>query len=237
MPDSKLIVAIDVADFNEATEWVARLSPRVHLFKVGSVLFTKEGPRVIEMIRKKKGEVFLDLKFHDIPNTVSEACRVATRLGVWMTNLHIVGGEKVLEETVSAVKEEAALKKLRKPLLLGVTLLTHLDRSSLGYLGWDLPGEIEGEVVHLAKIAKSAGLDGAICSPQEIRPVREACGEEFVIVTPGIRPVGSLLHDQKRVSSPKEAVQAGADYIVVGRPVLESKDPLKMVESILEEIR
>lgn len=237
MSDAKLIVALDVTDLKEAEGWVTLLRSRVSLFKVGSILFTKEGPRVIEMIRKKKGEVFLDLKFHDIPNTVSEACRVATRLGVLMVNLHMMGGEKMIQETVSAVTEEATLKKLRKPFLLGVTLLTHLDKESLAHLGWNLGGDIEQEVIHLAQIAKSTGLDGVICSPQEIRPVREACGEDFLIVTPGIRPVGSLLHDQKRVSPPKEAVAAGANYIVVGRPILESKDPLKMVETILEEIR
>ncbi len=236
MPDSKLIVALDVADAKEAERWVEKLSPKVRIFKVGSILFTKEGPRVVEMIHKRKGEVFLDLKFHDIPNTVAEACRVATQLGVFMVNLHIVGGEKMLRETVSVVSEESSKRKLRKPLLLGVTLLTHLDKEALNDLGWNLSGELEAEVVHLAKIAQSSGLDGVVCSPQEVQPVREACGSRFVIVTPGIRPVGSLLHDQKRVSSPKEAVAAGAHYIVVGRPILESNDPLQMVDTILEEI-
>ena len=237
MSESKLIVALDVADCKEAEEWIDRLSPRVDTFKVGSILFTKEGPRVLEMIHRKKKEVFLDLKFHDIPNTVAEACRVATGLGVFMLNLHIVGGEKMIRETVSAVSEESSKRKLRKPLLLGVTLLTHLDKEALRDLGWALSGGLEAEVVHLAKMAQSSGLDGVVCSPQEIQPVRKACGKEFVIVTPGIRPVGSMLHDQKRVSSPKEAVQAGADYIVIGRPILESQNPLQMVDAILEEIR
>lgn len=237
MSDSKLIVALDVSDFKEAEEWVNRLSPRVATFKVGSILFTKEGPRVVEMIHRKKREVFLDLKFHDIPNTVSEACRTATRFGVLMLNLHVSGGEKMLRESVSAVSEESSKRKLRKPLLLGVTLLTHLDKEALSHLGWDFPGELEAGVVHLAKIAQSSGLEGVVCSPQEIQPVRQACGSRFVIVAPGIRPVGSLLHDQKRVSSPKEAVAAGADYIVVGRPILESPNPLQMVDAILEEIR
>ena len=237
MSDSKLIVALDVPNLKEAETWVDLLKSQVKIFKVGSTLFTAVGPSVVAMIHKKKREVFLDLKFHDIPNTVAEACRVATRLGVFMCNLHIVGGEKVLRETIFAVTEEASQKKLRKPLLLGVTLLTHLDQATLSKLGWDLPGEVEEEVIHLAKIGKSEGLDGVVCSPQEIRSVREACGKEFVIVTPGIRPVGSLLHDQKRVSLPKEAVLAGADYLVMGRPILESKDPLQMVASILEEIQ
>ena len=237
MPDSKLIVALDVADLGEAENWVDRLLPHVRTFKVGSILFTKEGPRVIDMIHRKKGDVFLDLKFHDIPNTVAEACRVATRLGVWMLNLHSMGGTAVLRESVSAVNEESSKKRLRKPILIGVTLLTHLDKAALGELGWTLSGEVQEEVAHLAKLTKSVGLDGVVCSPQEIQPVRAACGEKFVIVTPGIRPVGSLLHDQKRVSSPREAVQAGADYIVVGRPILESKNPAGTVRSILEEIR
>jgi len=237
MSNSKLIVALDVPNLKEGETWVDLLRSRINIFKVGSTLFTATGPNVVEMIHKKGGEVFLDLKFHDIPNTVAEACRIATRLGVLMLNLHIVGGEKVLRETIFAVTEEASQKKLRKPLLLGVTLLTHLDKLTLSDLGWDLPGEVVEEVTHLAKIGKSAGLDGVVCSPQEIRSVREACGREFIIVTPGIRPVGSLLHDQKRVSSPKEAVLAGADYLVVGRPILESKDPLQMVASILEEIQ
>ena len=188
------------------------------------------------MIHQKKGEVFLDLKFHDIPNTVASACRVATRLGVFMLNLHIVGGEKVLEAALSAVLEETSQKKLRKPFLLGVTLLTHLDEGDLSRFGWDLKEGTEETVVHLANFAKEAGLDGVVCSPQEIRPVREACGKDFLIVSPGIRPEGSLLHDQKRVSQPKEAIEAGADYLVVGRPILESQNPLKTVISMLEEI-
>ena len=236
MRDSILIVALDVLNFKEAEKWVDTLRPKVKLFKVGSTLFTAEGPKVIEMIHQKKGEVFLDLKFHDIPNTVASACRVATRLGVFMLNLHIVGGEKVLEAALSAVLEETSQKKLRKPFLLGVTLLTHLDKGDLSRFGWDLKEGTEETVVHLANFAKEAGLDGVVCSPQEIRPVREACGKDFLIVSPGIRPEGSLLHDQKRVSRPKEAIEAGADYLVVGRPILESQNPLKTVISMLGEI-
>lgn len=235
-PRSKLIVALDVPTLEEAERWVILLKGRISLFKVGSVLFTAEGPSVVEMIRRQGGEVFLDLKFHDIPNTVAEACRVATRLGVSMLNLHIVSGKKVLQDAAKAVSEEASRQGLRKPYLLGVTLLTHLDKTSLSHFGWDLEGEMKEEVIHLATLAKEDGLDGVVCSPQEIRPVREALGKEFLIVTPGIRPAGSNLHDQKRVSRPKEAMTAGADYIVVGRPILESKAPLKTVEAILSEI-
>ena len=237
MSHSKLIVALDVQTLQDAKTWVEKLSPKVTLFKVGSILFTAAGPQVIDMIHEKKGEVFLDLKFHDIPNTVAGACRAATRLGVFMLNLHIVGGERVLRESVAAVTAEVSQRKLRKPFLLGVTLLTHLDREALHGLGWDLPGAMEEEVVHLARIASDSGLDGVVCAPPEIRPIRQALRKEFLIVTPGIRPLGTPLHDQTRVSEPKEAMKAGADYLVVGRPILESQNPLEMVDLILQELQ
>ncbi|MBI4436705.1 MAG: orotidine-5'-phosphate decarboxylase [Candidatus Omnitrophica bacterium] len=237
MSPSKLIVALDVLTFQEAEEWVERLSPKVDLFKVGSTLFTAAGTPVIEMIRQKNKEVFLDLKFHDIPNTVVGACRAAVRLGVFMLTLHIMGGERVLRESVAAVTEEASQRKLRKSLLLGVTLLTHLGRETLGHLGWDLTGNMEEEVVHLARIASENGLDGVVCSPPEVHSVRQALRQDFLIVVPGIRPLGSPLHDQVRVSQPKEAIEAGADYLVVGRPILESQNPLEMVDLILKEIQ
>jgi len=233
---SKLIVALDVPTFEDAKKWVSLLSPQVKCFKVGSVLFTAEGPKVVEMIQKHKGNVFLDLKFHDIPNTVAAACRMATRMGVLMMNLHVVGGKDVLQKAVEAVQEESDKAKNKKPLLLGVTLLTHLNALALQEVGWEIAGSMEEKVVFLAERAKENGLDGVVCSPQEIAPVKTSCGEAFVVVSPGIRPVGSLLHDQTRISSPQEAVKAGADYLVVGRPILESKAPLQMVEEIFKEI-
>ncbi|MFH1857910.1 MAG: orotidine-5'-phosphate decarboxylase [Candidatus Omnitrophota bacterium] len=236
-PESRLIAALDVASFQEAERWVGILCPRLTHFKVGSILFTAAGPDVLEMIRRKGGEVFLDLKFHDIPNTVASACRAATRPGVFMMNLHIVGGGAVLREAAASVREEAAQKKLRKPILLGVTVLTHLDKEALGRLGWVAAGKLEDTVVHLAKFAQENGLDGVVSSPQEIRAIRESCGEDFCIVTPGIRPSGTAVHDQKRVGSPKEALRAGADYLVIGRPILESKDPLKLIDAIVKEIQ
>lgn len=235
MSNAKLIVALDVPTFQDAERWVDLLRGEISIFKVGTILFTKEGPRVVEMVQRKKGEVFLDLKFHDIPNTVASASRVATDLGVFMMNLHIVSGGSVLKETVLAVTKEAAMKKIRKPLLLGVTLLTHLDGTALHELGWEVES-VEEKVLHLAQIAKRHGLDGVVCSPQEIRPLREAFGKDFLIVTPGIRLADSERDDQKRVGTSKEAVRQGADYLVVGRPILESKDPLKTVRSILKEI-
>lgn len=236
MDNSKLIVALDVPNLQEADRWIDLLRPRVSIFKVGNILFTKGGPQVVERIHQRGGEVFLDLKFHDIPNTVAEACCVASDLGVFMLNLHIVGGGEMLREAVSAIHDERRTKQLRRPFLLGVTLLTHLDPPALREVGWDLVS-LEEEVIHLATFAKANGLDGVVCSPQEIGSIRRACGKDFLIVAPGIRPSGTSVHDQKRVSTPKEAIAAGADYIVVGRPILESKDPLGTVESILEEIK
>ncbi len=234
--DARLIVALDVPSLEEAEAWVDRLKDRIRYFKVGSVLFTAAGPKVIEMIRGKGGEIFLDLKYHDIPNTVASACRVAVNLGVWMLNVHVVSGRSVLRKTVEAVGDEASRKGIRKPILLGVTFLTHLDKDSISHFGWDLEGGMREEIIHLATLAQEDGLDGVVCSPQEIRAVREACGKDFVIVSPGIRPSGTAHHDQKRVSRPKEAVQAGADYLVIGRPILESKEPVKAAEAILKEM-
>lgn len=235
-PLPPLIVALDVQSQEEALSWVGRLFPKVRLFKIGSVLFTRCGPAVVEALRSKGAEVFLDLKFHDIPNTVAACCRVAVDLDVLMVNLHLSAGEKVVREAAEALREEGARQKKRKPLLLGVSILTHLGKEDLAGLGWNLSGTLEEEVLRLASLGKAWGADGVVCSPQEIEAVRSRCGAGFCIVTPGIRPVGTLLHDQKRVLTPKEAVDRGADFIVVGRPILESQNPLAMVSGILEEI-
>ena len=234
--EAKLIVALDLPTLQEAEKWVKHLVPKVRQFKIGSILFTAEGPRAVEMVRRYHGEVFLDLKFHDIPNTVAQACRAASRLGVWMMNLHLLGGAPTLKEVVSTVNEEALRTKSRRPILLGVTLLTHLTQEVLSGVGWPLD-DLREEVALLGKVAKENGLDGVVCSAEEIASLRKSCGKDFLIVVPGIRPSGSAVHDQKRIATPREAVQSGADYLVVGRPILESKDPLKTVDDILEEIR
>jgi len=231
-----LIVALDVQTQEEARSWVDRLFPKVKLFKIGSTLFTRCGPKAVEEVHSKGVEIFLDLKFHDIPNTVAACCRTAVDLGVFMVNLHLSGGEKVVRESVKALQEESVRKKKRKPLLLGITILTHLGKEELATMGWNFSETVEEEVGRLASLGKGWGLDGIVCSPQEIAAVRSSCGRDFCIVSPGIRPAGTLLHDQKRTLTPREAVQQGADFIVVGRPILESKDPISMVDEILEEI-
>jgi orotidine-5'-phosphate decarboxylase len=217
----KLIVALDLPTLEEARRLVKLLKEEVSLYKVGSVLFTKAGPEAVAMIRDEGGEVFLDLKFHDIPNTVASACEAASKIdGVFMLNVHASGGKAMLEAASAAVK-----KTKSKPILLGVTVLTS-----------EASAEASSEVLRLAMLCKESGLGGVVCSAQEAAAVRKACGKDFVIVTPGIRPTGSAAHDQIRITTPTEAVQNGADYIVVGRPILEASDPLKVVRSILKEI-
>ncbi|MCX5708695.1 MAG: orotidine-5'-phosphate decarboxylase [Candidatus Omnitrophica bacterium] len=220
---NKLIVALDVNSCKEAKRFVDRLFPRVKIFKIGPILFTAYGPQVVELIRKKGAGVFLDLKFHDIPNTVALAVRQAVRLKVKMLTLHTSGGEEMLKRAAEAAKKEAAGLRIKKPILLGITVLTS-DRSKTN---------TKAEVIRRAKLAKKSGLDGVVCSVQEAAVVRKVCGKNFVIVTPGIRPKGSDAGDQKRVATAAQAFKAGADYIVVGRPILEAKDPLEAVRNLL----
>jgi orotidine-5'-phosphate decarboxylase len=219
----KMILALDVADLKTALVFVKKLCSHIDFFKVGPVLFTAYGPKVVAMVHKNGGEVFLDLKFHDIPNTVANAVRQAVRLKVKMLTMHTSGGQEMLSRAAQAAKEEAAKLKIKKPILLGITVLTS-DKSKIN---------TKAEVVRRAKLAQSAGLDGVVCSAHEAAMVRKACGKDFIIVTPGIRPKGSEPADQKRVATAQDAIAAGANYIVVGRPILEAKDPLAAAKDIL----
>lgn len=219
---NNLIVALDVGSLREARRFVRLLRKQVSLFKVGLELFTAVGPEVVKMIHDEGGRVFLDLKFHDIPNTVARACESAARLGVSMMNVHIRGGRKMMKAARHAVRS----LKGRKTILLGVTVLTSDTKTS----------QTSRDVVRLAREAKSSGLDGIVCSAQEAAKVRKACGKKFVIVTPGIRPVGVERGDQKRVATPSFALRNGADFIVVGRPILKAPAPKKAVVRILQEM-
>lgn len=224
----KLIVALDVDEIEKAENLVDSLISYAKLFKVGSFLFTAEGPKVLDMVVKKGGKVFLDLKYCDIPNVVSNSVRMAQRHGVFSLTLSILGGRKMLE---------AAASIHPRPLLWGVTILTSIDSPDMKELG--ISREIGDEVVALAKMAESAGLEGVVASPLEIELIRKATRKDFIIVTPGIRPLGrekSLADDQKRVMAPGEALRKGADYIVVGRPVIEVPDPVEAVKAILQEM-
>jgi orotidine-5'-phosphate decarboxylase len=230
----RLIVALDVDDLNSAKAMVDKLYPAVKIFKVGSQLFTSAGPAAVETVRAKGAEVFLDLKFHDIPNTVSNAMRAAARLGVFMVNVHIQGGFDMMRQAAQAAEQKARELKIKRPLVLGVKVLTSMGEKDLKDL--QIRKGVKSQVTYLARLAKDAGLDGVVASADEIQPLRWACGDDFLIVTPGVRPEWAQKNDQKRTATPAEAVKRGANYVVVGRPILDAPDPKAAAEKILEEI-
>lgn len=230
----RLIVALDVDDLQRVVALVRLLVGRVGMFKVGKQLFTHAGPQAVKLIREMGGEVFLDLKFHDIPNTVAKAAAEATRLGVRMFNVHASGSLEMMRLTVREVRRVCRQESLRRPTMLAVTVLTSLSKSDLERVG--VGGEVIDQVVRLALLTKEAGMDGVVASPHEVAGIRRTCGKRFVIVTPGIRLQKSKRSDQKRIMTPADAVRAGVDYIVVGRPVLEAKDPLEAVREIVAEM-
>jgi orotidine-5'-phosphate decarboxylase len=234
-PAEKLIVALDVDTGDRALELFDALRETVGMFKVGMQLFTATGPDLVRRIVAGGGRVFLDLKYHDIPNTVALAGVEATRLGVSMFNIHASGGMEMMKRTAEAVSETASREGLLPPHVLAVTALTSLDAPALNEIG--INNEPESFVAGLARAALSAGLDGVVASPREIKIVRDAIRDpKFVIVTPGIRPALSAAHDQRRIMTPAEAVHAGADYIVVGRPILDATDPVDAATKIISEI-
>lgn len=204
------------------------------MFKVGKQLFMQTGPKIIKTIRDRGGEVFLDLKFHDIPRTVARASMEATRLGVAMFNVHASGSGEMMQQTVRAVRRTCRTERLRRPKMLAVTVLTSLSAPQLKEIG--VRSRLVDQVVRLAKLAEEAGMDGVVASPREIEAIRAACSRNFEIVTPGIRSAGDALGDQKRVLSAGEAIRKGADYVVVGRPIRESADPVREAQRIVEEI-
>lgn len=228
---NKLIVALDVPSLEQAKKLVQALSPTVEYFKIGKELFTAEGPAVVQMVHDFGGKVFLDLKFHDIPNTVAGAVRSAAKLGVWMVNVHASGGADMMRQAA-----DAAAASPKPPIVIGVTVLTSMNEEGLKEIG--ISGVAVGEqVVRLAKLAKSNGLGGVVASAQEAPSLRRAFGKDFLIVTPGVRPAGAAAGDQKRVLTPKDAIAAGADCLVVGRPITESSDPKAAAEAILKEMK
>jgi len=231
----RLVLALDVDNFESAEKLVEKLNNYVGVFKVGSQLFTAEGTKVIKIINKKGGKVFLDLKFHDIPNTVARAAEVATKLGVYIFDVHTSGGYEMMKAAAEASKKISLALGVRKPLILGVTLLTSINQEILEReIG--VKKKLEEQVVHLAKLAKAAGLDGVVASPWEIKEIRKACGEDFVILTPGIRPVGKSSDDQKRVMTPQKAIKLGADFLVIGRPIRNASNPVEATKEILREM-
>ncbi|RJQ27732.1 MAG: orotidine-5'-phosphate decarboxylase [Peptococcaceae bacterium] len=231
----RLIVALDVDSLEEAGRLAGLLSPRVGMFKIGMRLFNSVGPAAIQLVRDKGAEVFVDLKLHDIPSTVAGAARVLTGHGAAILNVHAAGGRAMMKAAAEAARAEASARGIPRPLVVAVTVLTAIDQAVFnGEMG--IPGGIRERVAAWSRMALEAGLDGVVSSPHEIAAVRAACGPEFVIITPGVRPAGDAAGDQKRVMSPGEAARLGASYIVVGRPVITAPDPVKAVEDILAEM-
>jgi orotidine-5'-phosphate decarboxylase len=229
---SKIIFALDVDSFDAAKQWVSLLSGRVGMFKVGKQLFTAYGPDIVRMIKDSGGDIFLDLKYHDIPNTVASASVEAARLGVKLLNVHALGGYEMMSRTVERLHKEFSGKD--RPKTLAVTILTSSTEETLREVGIELP--VAEMVVKLANLARNAGIDGVVASPLEVPLIREACGRDFLVVTPGVRPAFASTDDQKRVMTPAEAVKAGSDYLVIGRPISAAPDPLTAIEAIIDEI-
>lgn len=232
----KLIVALDLNDINKIKMVVDKLHGVVKYFKIGAIPFTCFGPEIVRFLKERGLKVMLDLKYHDIPNTVARACEGAMELGVDMLTMHTSGGFMMMEEAVKAVAIVSDIKKLPKPKLLGITVLTSIDEAYFKDLFGDVKRTIEEQVVFLARLAQSAGLDGVVASPQEIASIRNNCGRDFLIITPGIRPEGEMADDQARTMTPAWAIKSGADFIVVGRPIVGAKDPLHAAKNIIKEI-
>ena len=230
-----MLVALDVQSLAEADALLDRVAGVLTGCKIGSQLFTAAGPAAIEMARKRGFRVFLDLKFHDIPNTVAGAVREATRLGVFMLNVHASGGVAMARAGAEAATKAASEFGIIRPLCLGVTVLTSLDRRAL-QREVGVPTSVAGHVLHLATISREAGLDGCVASPQEIASLRVAMGADWVIVTPGVRPAGVDPADQARIATPRRALAVGADYLVVGRAISAARDPAAAAAAVVAEL-
>lgn len=227
--DPKIVVALDYADASPALQLVERLDPSLCRLKVGKELFTVAGPQLVEKLIAKDFGVFLDLKFHDIPTTVQKACEAASRLGVWMLNVHASGGADMMQAA-----REGVAKSGRQPLLIAVTVLTSMNQAALKQIG--VEDELQNQVLRLASLTKQAGLDGVVCSAQEAQMLRKQLGVDFCLVTPGIRPKTASLDDQSRVVTPSQAIAWGADYLVIGRPITQAANPLQALQAIHQEL-
>jgi orotidine-5'-phosphate decarboxylase len=227
--DPRVIVALDMASADAALEMARRLDPKRCRVKVGKELFTSGGPLLTARLRALGFEVFVDLKFHDIPNTVAAACRAAAADGAWMVDVHACGGRRMMEAAREALEAFSP-----RPLLVAVTVLTSLDAADLAETG--VTGSPEAQVLRLASLARASGLDGVVCSPREAAMLRAECGPQFVLVTPGVRPATAAADDQARIATPAQAVAAGSHYLVIGRPITQARDPVAALASIVQEI-
>ena len=229
MTDPKIIVALDYPEAAPALNLVARLEPSLCRLKLGKELFTAAGPQLLEQMMRRGFDVFLDLKFHDIPNTTAQACKVAATLGVWMLNVHALGGRKMMEAAREAVAQAA-----RPPKLIAVTVLTSMAQEDISELG--IAGTPAEMVLRLATLARDSGLNGVVCSAQEAALLRKHCGSAFCLVTPGIRPADAAADDQSRIMTPRAALESGASYLVIGRPITRAADPLRALQDISKQI-
>ena len=225
----RIIVAFDFAAQEPAMELLARLDPGQCRIKVGKEMFTRFGPDLVRAIIGKGFDVFLDLKYHDIPNTVAAACKAAADLGVWMLNVHASGGRKMMVAAREALEGYA-----QRPLLIGVTILTSLSRADIAEAGFS--GEPVDNVLRLAALGQASGLDGVVCSPLETEAIRQSLGEDFLLVTPGVRPGGSSTDDQQRIKTPADAIRGGSSFLVIGRPITAAPDPMASLETIRREV-
>lgn len=231
----RLIFALDVDNLEDARNWVAKLQGQVGVFKIGKQLFTRCGPEVVRLVQDGGCDVFLDLKYHDIPNTVAMAGLEAQRLGVRMFNVHALGGFEMMAKLVAEIDRVCPRGNPDRPILLAVTILTSSTEETLRRVGIDRP--IQVMVPKLARLAKDAGMDGVVASPKEVGLIRDACGDDFLIVTPGVRPAFASQDDQKRVTTPGDALRSGADYLVIGRPISAAADPALAADMILQEMQ
>jgi len=224
---SPIIIALDL-DYEDSLEFAKKIDPEHCRLKVGSQLFTQKGPQIIEELSALGFDIFLDLKFHDIPNTVASAVEVASEMGVWMLNVHTSGGSKMMEAA-----RLAANKSVNPPLVIGVTILTSLNQADMNELGVK---SISNQINDLASLAHKSSLDGIVCSAGDVKNIKSLLGEGFLTITPGIRSINAPKDDQSRISSAKQAIENGSDYLVIGRPITQSSDPLKSLEAFLKEI-
>ncbi len=231
MATNPVVVALDFEQKAAALDLVSQLDPTLCRLKVGKEMFTHFGPGFVTELQQRKFDVFLDLKFHDIPNTVAKAVRAAADLGVWMVNVHASGGSKMMQAAAQALTDFGD----DKPLLIAVTVLTSMEQTDLTELG--ITRSVAEQVSHLAGLTKQAGLDGVVCSAQEAVLLKQQCGDDFCLVTPGIRPAFAGSDDQKRVMTPSQALAAGVDYLVIGRPITKAANPLQALQAIYQEIR
>jgi orotidine-5'-phosphate decarboxylase len=230
MTDPKIIVALDYPTADAAVALSSQLDPQRCRLKIGKELFTRSGPIIVETLMNDGFDIFLDLKYHDIPNTVAKACQAAADLGVWMLNVHALGGSAMM-----AAAREAVGHTADRPLLIAVTLLTSMDQNTFEQLG--LHGNISNTVLRLAKLADDSGLDGVVCSAQEATKLREQHGNDFQLITPGIRPANSDQGDQHRTMTPSEAITAGSSYLVIGRPITAAPDPMSALAAIEDSLK